>query len=647
MKLIKVVVLVLALFACQNVVFAQDRERDLLQRARRNDERAMYDLGISLLRQGGDEKVKEAYSWIERSAEKEYIPSLAAMAYFLRNGIGTGKDLTQAWKYGQKAAGKGDGLASWILVQVCKDKGFDQYMINDYLKSAFKLGYPIAKLIYAKGYFEGSQTFGLEKNEMQSHQLLLQLDKEGIAEAAALLGIQMLDSPHAAFAYLKRAADEGESAAASLVASMYYHGEGVEKNPTESFQYFQKAADLKNPAGMEGLADCYRTGIGTGVFQEKAFNLYAEMKDPSPRIMYILGCYYNNGISTAKDLSKAAELFENAAAKGNVFAQAILGVAHYEGSAPFEEKDFDKAYSYLTEAIGNESFAQMPDDLAAKVYECAARCVRFGRGGAIKSKGEADKLQEKADALSESASSKSFPFCSIGLTSFKESVESCGISWDSLEYEDLLERVTFDYSKDYNGIVRIPVAVSTEPVAVEKQQQVAPETPSVIPPVDSKTPITPEAEKSGRLAILIEAAPYCFAPTSVISSRDHNKYWVNGSAIDVSASVGWLGDSGFFIGGGAGFESFSGGRMSVIQGFVDARYFFGSSSGFFFGGRGGVGIGSPEYGTGLIAGGMLGYKISLGGNTGLNLGLKAGINSFSDDNKTLGNIVGPFVGVSF
>lgn len=639
----------LALVACQNVVFAQNDGQDLLKSAKRGDEKAMYDLGMSLLRQGGDENVKDAYSWIKKSAEKDYAPSQAAMAYFLRNGVGTDRDLNQAWYNGNKAAGKGDGLASWVLAQLSKDRGYEQSMINDHLKQALGQEYPIAKLFFAKGYAEGNQIFVIQKDETRSRQLLQELDKAGIADASALLGIQTIDSPQIAFAYLKKAADAGMAGAASLVGNMYYHGEGTGKNPSEAFKYFEKAAELNDPAGMEGLADCYRTGVGTGVFQERAFNLYAELKDPSPRVMYILGCYYNEGISTAKDPKKAAELFEKAATKGNVFAQAVLGIAHYEGSAPFEEKDFDKAYSYLTKALENEAFGQITEDVASKVYECAARCVRFGRGGAVKSKEEADKLQEKADALSESASSKSFPFGSIGLATFKESVAACDISWASLKYEDILERVTFDYPKDYLNKTPEPVeAEQPKPVVEEKPQQVAPVSPAAVPPAAPKTPKAPKAAKSGRLAIMIEASPYCFAPTSVISSRDQNKYWLNGSAIDLSASIGWLSESGLFIGGGAGFESFSGGRMSVIQGFVDARYFMGGSgSGLFFGARGGVGMGSPEYGIGITAAGMLGYKIALGGNLGLNIGLKAGINSFTDESKTMGNVVGPFVGVSF
>ena len=248
----------LALVACQNVVFAQNDGQDLLKSAKRGDEKAMYDLGMSLLRQGGDENVKDAYSWIKKSAEKEYAPSQAVMAYFLRNGVGTDRDLNQAWYNGNKAAGKGDGLASWVLAQLSKDRGYEQSMVNDYLKQALDQEYPIAKLFYAKGYSEGSQTFGIGKDEAKSCQLLQEVDKAGIADASALLGIQTIDSPQIAFAYLKKAADAGMAGAASLVGSMYYHGEGIGKNPAEAFKYFEKAAELKDPAGMESLVLFYK-----------------------------------------------------------------------------------------------------------------------------------------------------------------------------------------------------------------------------------------------------------------------------------------------------------------------------------------------------------------------------------------------------
>ena len=654
MRLIKRISLMLALLAGHFIAFAQNNEQELLKSARRGDAKAMYELGISLLGKEESDNAKESYSWIHKSADKDYAPSQAMLAYFYRNGIGTDKDLIQAWQWGQKASTSGDGFAAWLLAQVSKDRGFEQNTANDYLHQAFEREYPFAKLLYAKAYAEGNNQYGINRNEAKSKQILQELSEYGLPEALSIWGVQIIDQPGQAFRYIKQAADKGYPKAMGLLAGMYYHGEGVNKSIPDAFNYYEKAAELKDPFGMEGLADCYRIGVGTGVFQERAFNLYKELNNPSPRVMYILGCYYNEGISTERDFKKAANLFEKSASKGNVFAQATLGIAYYDGSAPFEEKDFDKAYSYLTSTIGNEDFYQLPDYIAARVYDYMARCVRFGRGGAVKSKEESDKLQEKADALNEGASSKSFPFALVDLISFPESVEACGISWDMLNYQDILESITFDYPKDYLDKAPEPVAVEPQKPVVEEKPKPEPKPaskPASVKPQPKKTAVPkaqkPSTPKSGRLAVMIEAAPYCFAPTTVVSSRDGNTYWLKGSAIDISASAGWLTDSGLFIGGGVGFESFSAGRMSVIQGFVDARYFLDSDRGLFFGARGGVAYGSPEYGIGITAAGMLGYKISLGGNTGLVVGLKAGINSFTDDNKSMGNIVGPFIGISF
>ena len=620
----------------------------------------MYERGLSYLKEGDTENVKESYSLIRKSAEQGYVPAQALLAYLVKNGIGTKKDLEEAWRWAQSAIAKGDGLASWVGVQICDERGYDLSMTSGYVFQASEREYPLAKLLYAKGYAMGNADLGLNKDEAKSWQILEDLSTSELPEVFALLASQKLDTPQIAFTYLKKAADGGIPEAAAIVANMYYYGEGVAKSESEAFKYYEKAADKKVPAGIEGLADCYRTGVGAGLFQERAFNLYKDLQDPSPRVMYILGCYFNEGISTAKDLSKAADLFGKSASKGNVFAQAMLGLAHYDGSAPFDAKDFDKAYSYIKSALDNPELGKLPAEIAAKVYNYAARCVRFGRGGAVKDVDEADRLQAKADALGEDTGSQPLPFASIGLLPFSEAAKKYDFSWDSEVFENILDRVTFDYPKDYlDKVPEQTVVEQPKPVEAEQPKQ---EVPTVIPSEAKDFPnqqtVTPaptpktskeKSPKSGRLSVMIDASPYCFAPTSVVSSRDGNTYWLKGSAIDVSASVGWLTNSGLFIGAGAGYESFSGGRMTVIQGFVDVRYFMGGSdnSGIFLGARGGVGVGSPEYGIGITAAGILGYKISIGGNVGINIGLKAGINSFTDDNKTMGNVVGPFVGISF
>ncbi|MBR0531059.1 MAG: SEL1-like repeat protein [Bacteroidales bacterium] len=648
MKSNKILCLFIAIASIPVIASAQNDERALLNMARKGDLEAMYELGFSCLKKGGENNEKSAYYWFLRSAEKEYAPAEAMVTYLSRNGIGTSKDLYNAWQWGQKAAGAGDGLAAWVLAQVCSDRNFDQTVIFDYVGRSFERDYPFAKLLYAKNYAEGNPSLGITQDEKKSVQLLKDLHEFGLPEASALLGSRFIQNPSQAFDYLRVAADAGIPQSLALIGGMYYHGEGVGKNEVEAFKFFGKVAEKNDPVGIEALADCYRTGAGTGVFQERAFNLYSKLEGTSSKVDYILGCYFNEGISTAKDTRKALELFEKAASRGDVYSQAALGIAYYDGVSPVETKDFDKAYSYLKTTLLNKDLGKLPEDMAAKVYEKAARCARFGRGGAVKSKEESDKLQEKADALAELAQSKSVPFASVGLLSFDEIVNRCSLSWSSEEYANILDKVTFDYPKDYleKGLEAIPEVAPT-PVVEEIPAQVAPVAP--VPESQPKPAVEkPAKAKSGRLAFVLEAVPYGFGPTSVVSSRDGNTYWLKGTVMEFSATLGWMGNSGFFIGGGAAYDSYSGGRMSVVQGFVDARYFVSAAKkgSFLLGGRAGVGFGSPEFGFGMSASGMMGYRISLGGNTALCLGLKAGLNTFSGSNNSMGTIVAPVLGIS-
>lgn len=634
------------------LVNAQQVASAIMSKAQQKDPAAMYAVGLSYLETNDPVDYKEAYKFFSEASSKGYTPAQAATAYLLKNGLGVKKDLVKARSLAETASLAGDGLASWLIAQICEENGDYNSEIVAYMRKAFDQGYPLSKMMFAKLYAEGSPTYNVQKDERKSIELLRELAETGDDFACALYGFYLRKNggdSSKAFKYLELAADNGNPEAMAQLANMYFHGEGVSESKALAFKYYKAAADSGSDSGKEGLADCYRLGIGAGgVFNERALTLYNSLSSTNPRLSYLQGYYLNKGEGIAKDVKRALSLFESASEKGNVFAQAFLGISCFDGEEPFEDKDSEKAYPYLLAALNNENFELLPKSIASQVCQYVAVCKRYGLGTEM-DVSEADRLRDKSEQLKLESQGEVIPFGWIGLIAPSESISSCGLSWSSEEYSDILARITFDYPKDYLDIV-------PEQAAVEQPK---PETPTVIlneekdlPNQQSVAPVpapkAPKTAKSGRLAIMIEASPYCFAPTSVVSSRDNNTYWLKGSAIDLSAAVGWLSDSGLFIGGGAGFESFSGGRMSVIQGFVDARYFMGGSgSGLFFGARGGVGMGSPEYGIGITAAGLVGYKIVFGGNMGLNIGLKAGINSFTDDNKTMGNVVGPFVGISF
>ena len=75
--------------------------------------------------------------------------------------------------------------------------------------------------------------------------------------------------------------------------------------------------------------------------------------------------------------SKALEYMTKAADNGYSFACAVLGVFYYDGEN-LVEKDYNKAFKYLSEAVKNAS--SINEGLLTNVYRKIGACYRFGRG---------------------------------------------------------------------------------------------------------------------------------------------------------------------------------------------------------------------------------------------------------------------------
>lgn len=632
----------LSILALPVLSVAQSKES--MNYGNEGDPVSMYERGLSLMKRGGGTKdVKEAFSWFQKSAESDFGPAQAMVAYYFKNGISVNQDRNKAWTWAVKGSEKNDGFAFWLLAQMAKENSGSLSEIRSYIESALGQNYPLAQLLYSKYYATGSSDFGISQNKAVSEKLLQEAADQGLTDAAALLGgifAKQGKDYGAAFRYLKAAADGNNPHAMSQVANMLYYGLGTGTNDSQTFKYYEKAGAANDPAGVEGLADCYRLGIGAGVFQERAFNLYSKLSEPSSRILYILGHYYNDGVCTAIDRKKAISLFEKSASMGSIFALAMLGTAYYEGTAPFDARDFSKAYPLLKAAFDSEYFNQLPPSVAADVLSCLAKCFRFGRGGAVKNIAEAERLQKMAEEKRDDSTAP-LPFAVVGMIPFGESIAAYNVSWDSDEFSDILGKATFDYPKDNlnrpSSEEIAKVSKTDNQVSQQGKEKVKSDSP------------TASAGRSGRVVFILDAAPYGFGPTSVVSSRDRNTYWLRGQVMEFSASAGWLSGSGAFIGGGAAYDIYSGSRMSVVRGFIEAIYFIGApnNSGILLGVQAGIASGSPDFGMGMSASGKLGYRIHLSGNSSIIFGAKADVNSFSDDNKTKGTLVAPYVGISF
>ena len=66
-----------------------------------------------------------------------------------------------------------------------------------------------------------------------------------------------------------------------------------------------------------------------------------------------------------------------AADNGYTFGAAVLGTLYYSGEN-LVEKDYEKAFKYLSEAVKDAS--SINNDLLAEVYRDLGACYRFGRG---------------------------------------------------------------------------------------------------------------------------------------------------------------------------------------------------------------------------------------------------------------------------
>lgn len=402
----------LILFGFSGLISAQEVDSDLLLKAKKGDPKAMYQVALSLDKQDVKRNGREAVKWLESSSDLGYPPSLALLAYHYRNGFGINRDIDAARALAARAATKRDGLASWLLGQFLPgNKNFS----NGQIQKSYELQYPVALLYYAKLYAVGSDEFGIKADKSKSDELVhkaAMYDLPYVEDIIMSERIKTSSNLSVFSSYLEKAVGQGNNSFLALLASLSYYGTDVVKDEQKSYDLFKKASDLGDPLGVEGLADCLRIGVAAVPDQIKAYQLYRKVADSSPRAMYLLGCYKNEGVAVTANQKEARDYFMRSADDGYIFSQAIIGISMFTGSVPCDEKDPDSAFRYLSSAIQNTEFEDLPNDVKSKVYEYAAACLRYGFGTQM-DVSEADKMYAEASKLN---SGVSLSRASFGLT---------------------------------------------------------------------------------------------------------------------------------------------------------------------------------------------------------------------------------------
>lgn len=169
--------------------------------------------------------------------------------------------------------------------------------------------------------------------------------------------------------WYEKAVGENNPFAAYALGSLYRRGQGVEQDDGKAYALYRMAAEhveKPNVYAAYELGRMCRDGIGTKIDQaasdawyRQAYRVFLmiEQNMADDKLYYRLGQMNLTGTGTEKDLSKAKDYFEKAAALDN--ADALYGLGKLYLNKDFSGADTQKAVDYLTSAAEKgHSYAQ-------------------------------------------------------------------------------------------------------------------------------------------------------------------------------------------------------------------------------------------------------------------------------------------------
>lgn len=145
-------------------------------------------------------------------------------------------------------------------------------------------------------------------------------------------------------------AKQGNLQAELRVAKAYFFGAGQPRDTIEAFKWFQTAAQQESLEANAWIGECYLEGRGVSrnaTLGAKLIQASAAQGDPQG--LTFLGAMYENGIGGVElDATKAADSFRRAAELKNANAMTRLGYLYFQGRGV--PQDRVKAVELFTEA---------------------------------------------------------------------------------------------------------------------------------------------------------------------------------------------------------------------------------------------------------------------------------------------------------
>lgn len=313
----------------------------------------MYQYGYGVLK-----NKSEAVKWYRRGAELGDTDSMNSLADCLLKGLGTDKNVDEAVKLYTKAAELGNFNRVQELA-TCLIKYFgDESTAYKWLKKSC----------------DNASLFGiLQKNSSDNK------DLKFMDTLADIYYFSMPDTPEnklKAFKWCEKMAQR-DPRCGYYLATMYWNGEGVEKNLDKAFKLFKQSADLGNTQSMSELAEIYLKGELVPKDESKAlewitksfeknaadyelfydgdekFNAKFEALYNLANIYYADEDYAPNCDKSLEDKKRAFEIFQQLDELG--FSHARYRIARMYERGEYVAKDTAKALELYKSKADTES----------------------------------------------------------------------------------------------------------------------------------------------------------------------------------------------------------------------------------------------------------------------------------------------------
>ncbi|KAJ2390035.1 hypothetical protein H4S02_002067 [Coemansia sp. RSA 2611] len=285
--------------------------------------------------------ITEAVYWIKHLQRKGNTEaSYVAGTWFEAGKYGIEQDKSKAVQLFTYAA-KNHHASAAYKVAVHHEERKSGGRAFSYFQMAAALGDVSANFRMAKVFLEGN--FHKKVNIKQALVYLrrsAELANTECSEGALLLGQMYLKEypnpavyevifydPEEAQKQLDRAARLGNIEAQYLLGYLFEFGEhGYPVDPTSSTHYYQLAAEQDNAKAQMALSGWYLSGgDGVPIDDRLAFDWgHRAAQQGLTRAMYAMGYYYEMGIGCDKDIGRARDWYERAAAAGSEEAKERL-----------------------------------------------------------------------------------------------------------------------------------------------------------------------------------------------------------------------------------------------------------------------------------------------------------------------------------